>query len=176
MFMAEGNDQYRFFDYFMSWAVGYMVDLGFDSVKPLRDYKVKFPIGIMGSSSTAGYCFQGAAQYTWRVGPAGTSTFYPDFKTMFDNTVGAGSIACGSNEMTTFLNNKYRQGISGPNAMIGDQNSTTYYFANLQPALATAADSGVAGGKEAWQRAHASGLHPDYRDNPGWAIVPRTLQ
>jgi hypothetical protein len=177
MFSYEGNEQYRFFEYFMSWTTQYLVDLGFTKATALRDYKMKFPIGIMGTSSTTGYCFQAAAQYTWKTGPAGTASFYPDFKTMFDNTVpGASAHACGTLAMANFLKSRTGQNLSSANAMMGDQTSTTYYFANLQPALAAAADSGVAGGVQAWQRAHASGVHPDYRDNPIWAVVPRTVQ
>lgn len=168
MYMAEGNEQYRFYDYFMSWVVGYMVDLGFTQAIPFRDYKVKFPIGLMGMSSSE-YCFQAAAQYTWRVGPTGTSTFYPDFRQVFTNTVNssAQSAACGSQAMTNALN------LSRINEISGGQGETGYYFANLQPALASAADSGVPGGQEAWQRSQLSGIKPDYRNVPIWGIVPR---
>ncbi|HID50332.1 MAG TPA: hypothetical protein EYP40_12110, partial [Chromatiales bacterium] len=48
MYMGEGNEQYRFYDYFMSWVVQYMVDLGFDKASAFRDYKLQFPIGLMG--------------------------------------------------------------------------------------------------------------------------------
>jgi hypothetical protein len=168
MYMAEGNEQYRFYDYFMSWVVQYVVDLGFTQGIPFRDYKVKFPIGIMGMTSSE-YCFQAAAQYTWRVGPSGSSTFYPDFRTMYTNTVGAvtAALPCGSSAITNAL------GLSRVNEMVGGQTEIGYYFANLQPALASAADSGVPGGQEAWQRSQLSGLHPDYRNSPIWAIVPR---
>lgn len=168
MYMAEGNEQYRFYDYFMSWAAGYVVDLGFTEAIPFRDYKVKFPIGLMGMASNE-YCFQAAAQYVWRVGPTGSSTFYPDFRTVFTNTAGSAAAGqtCGSQGMTNAL------GLSRINEISGGQTEVGYYFANLQPALASAADSGVPGGQEAWQRSELSGLHPDYRNTPIWAIVPR---
>jgi len=168
MYMAEGNEQYRFYDYFMSWAVGYLVDLGYTEAIPLRDYKVKFPIGLMGMSSNE-YCFQASAHYTWKVGPGGPSTFYPDFKTVYQNTdPGAAGRVCGSQDMASYL------GVS-VNEIISGQQSTGYYFSNLQAALASAYDSGLPGAHEAWQRTLLSGKHPDYRDEPIWAIVPRTL-
>jgi hypothetical protein len=174
MFSADGNDTYLFFDYFMSSVVQYLVELGFNEVIPFRDYKLKFPVGIMGKGANE-YCFQAAAQFKWKAGPPGTTTFYPDFKTMFTNTVpGANAADCGTQAMTTFLS-KIEGGLSGPNAMIGLQGTATHYFANLQPALAAAFDSGVAGGRTAWERAQASGVHPDYRNTPQFAVMPRAL-
>lgn len=166
MYMAEGNDVYRFYDYFMTYVTQYMVDLGFAAAIPLRDYKVKFPIGLMGFS-TGEYCFQSASRYTWAVGPTGTSTFYPDFATVYANTdTGAAALTCGSQAMATYL------GVS-VNEMIGGQDNPTYWFASLQPSLAAAYDSRVPGGRVGWARAQLSGIHPDYRDNPIWAVVPR---
>jgi hypothetical protein len=176
MFSYDGNDTYLFFDYFMSWTSHYLVDLGFTEAIPFRDYKVRFPIGIMGSGPNE-YCFQAAAQFKWKAGPPGTDTFYPDFKTMFTNTVpGANPADCGTAAMTTFLS-KIENGLSGPNAMLGIQTSATYYFANLQPALAAAVDSGVVGGRTAWDRAQASGQHPTdaYNNVPIFAVIPRAL-
>jgi hypothetical protein len=174
MFSYDGNEQYLFFDYFMSWASQYLVDLGFNEAIPFRDYKMKFPVGIMGSGADQ-YCFQAAAQFKWKAGPPGFNAFYPDFKTMFANTVpGANAAQCGTSAMTTFLS-RFENGLRGVNAMIGLQSTATHYFANLQPALAAAYDSGVAGGRTAWERAQASGVHPDYRDNPIFALMPRAL-
>ena len=177
MYSYDGNDTYLFFDYFMSWTVQYLVDLGFTEAIPFRDYKLKFPVGIMGKGADQ-YCFQAAALFKWKAGPTGTSggtIFYPDFKTMFVNTIpGANPADCGTTAMTTFLG-KFENGLRGPNAMIGLQTTPTHYFANLQPALAAAVDSGIAGGRTAWDRAQASGLHPDYSTVPIFAIVPRSL-
>ena len=129
---------------------------------------------MFGSScdgSSNEYCFQSAAKYTWNVGPAGQSTvFYPDFRTVYVNTVGSTTAAlqCGSQAMATAL------GVS-LNEIINGQDQTGYYFSNLQAALASAYDSGVAGGVTAWNRAMLSGIHPDYSDVPIWAVIPRNL-
>ncbi|MCF6264341.1 MAG: hypothetical protein L3J24_12245 [Xanthomonadales bacterium] len=167
MYMVEGNDQYRFYDYFMSWVVQYIVDLGFEQVIPFRDYKLQFPIGLMGINAGE-YCFQVAAQYTWEVGPVGTSVFYNDFNEVYNAMYPQlAGIQCGSQAMADALNVNL-------NEITGNQSSTSYYFANLQPALAAAADSGLSGGLDAWNRAHLSGIHPDYSDEPIWAVIPRS--
>jgi hypothetical protein len=169
MYMGEGNEQYRFYDYFMSWTVQYMVDLGFTQAEPFRDYKLQFPIGLMGIKAGE-YCFQSAPQYTWRVGPTGTDKFYNNFGEVYANTFpGRTGTNCGTQAMANLI------GLSGgsPFEMDGEQDSTTYWFAQMQAAAAAAADSGLPGGQEAWDRTRLSGIHPDYRDNPIWAIVPR---
>jgi hypothetical protein len=174
MYSYDGNDGYLFFDYFMSWTVQYLVDLGFSEAIPFRDYKLKFPVGLMGSGPDQ-YCFQAAPQFKWQAGPSGTSVFYPDFKTVFAKTVPGGNPAlCGTSAMADFLTNKFNVKVNGATGMLGDPTSTTYWFAQLQPALAAAYDAGVPGGKQAWERAQASKQHPDYKDNPIWAVVPRT--
>jgi hypothetical protein len=174
MYSYNGNEEYLFFDYFMSWVVQYLVELGFAEAIPFRDYKLKFPIGIMGSGPEQ-FCFQAAARYIWNVGPPGFDKFHPDFKTMFAATVpGANPAQCGTTAMSEFLARKYNMNLSGPNGMVGDQSSTTYWFAHLQPSLAAAYDSELPGGRQAWERSLASKVHPDYRDNPIWSIVPRT--
>jgi hypothetical protein len=58
--------------------------------------------------------------------------------------------------------------------MIGYATSPSGYPANLQPALAAAADSGIPGAAEAWARFEARPIKPDYRAYPVWAVVPRT--
>ncbi|MEN7342617.1 MAG: hypothetical protein AAAFM81_06710, partial [Pseudomonadota bacterium] len=168
MYMAEGNEQYRFYDYFMSWTAQYLVDLGFTEAVPFRDYKIQFPIGLMGGDDN-GYCYQSAPRYTWRVGPSGSrDQFYPDFRTVYENSASSVSgIACGSTAMDSALGVSRR-------GMIGDQQSTTYWFAQMQTAVAAAYDSGLQGGRDAWDRLKASGVEPDYRDNPIWGIVPHS--
>ncbi|VAX31189.1 hypothetical protein MNBD_NITROSPIRAE01-231 [hydrothermal vent metagenome] len=81
------------------------------------------------------------------MGPVGTSVFYPDFETVYEKMKPeAQTYTCGNQEMADFL-------VLALNEMQGDQESTTYWFAQMQAALAAAYDSGVAGGSEAWARA-----------------------
>jgi hypothetical protein len=75
-------------------------------------------------------------------------------------------LACGSAELAQAL--KVRTG-----EMTGYASSTTGYPANLQPALAYAAEVGGEAGREAWRRFMARSVKPDYGTSPQFAIVPR---
>ena len=56
----------------------------------------------------------------------------------------------------------------------GYQYGNDGYYAVMQPALAMAVQSGVAGGPEAWAKSKISTVQPNYNDYPNWAIEPRT--
>jgi hypothetical protein len=189
MYQAGRNDpgssiygEYRmWFDNFISWAYQYAVDLGYRNAIPMRDYKAKTAIGMMGLTANES-CFQFVPQYVSRVGPLSANPiYYASFKEVYEATVnevyktavpGATTYACGSQAMADFLtrNGNHTYVV---NEMTGGQNSVDYYFAPWQMALAAAVDSGLAGGPTAWNRSLLSGIHPDYRDMPVWALVPR---
>jgi hypothetical protein len=169
MYMVEGNEQYRFYDYFMSWAMQYLVDLGFTQAVPLRDYKLRFPIGLMGMAANE-YCFQLAPQYTWKVGPGGTDTFYASFREVYENTApAAAALGCGTSQLADMMRVP-RDGMSGRQTVVDS------YYANLQAALAAAYDSGLPGAQIAWKRFVLSGQHPDYSNAPQWALIPHSLE
>jgi hypothetical protein len=169
----EGTNEYRgFYDNFMSWAIQHIVDLGYSEAIPFRNYKLKMPLGLMGLSSTE-YCFQLAPQYNWILGP-GNTTWYTTFKQVYDATVpGASANACGSQAMANYLSST-KGGSYVINEMIGGQDLVDYYFANTQIAVAALVNSGIAGGSTAWARTQLSGIHPDYRDVPTYAVIPYT--
>ena len=182
MYQAGRNDpgssiygEYRmWFDHFISWAYQYAVELGFSNAIPMRDYKAKTVVGMMGLAANES-CFQFVPQYISHVGPLSPSPiYYATFKEVYDATApGATAHVCGSQDMANYLtsigNHTYVI-----NEMTGGQTATDYYFAVMQPALAAAVDSGLAGGLTAWSRSQLSGVHPDYRDQPIWAIIPRS--
>jgi len=58
--------------------------------------------------------------------------------------------------------------------MTGYSSSPTGYPSNLQPALAVAVESGIAGSAEAWSRFEARPAKPEYNSYPNFAITPRT--
>jgi hypothetical protein len=163
--------EYRiWYDAFISWSFQYLVDLGFSNAIPMRDYKSKTAIGMMGLAANES-CFQLVPRYVSNVGPG--ATYFATFKEVYDATVpGASAHVCGSQDMANYLT-----GIGDHtyviNEMTGGQNSDYYYFSSMQPALAAVADSGLAGGTTAWNRSLLSGVHPDYRDMPIWAVIPR---
>ena len=175
--------EYRmWYDAFISWAFQYLVDLGVSNAIPMRDYKLKTPIGMMGITKSES-CFQWTPQYVSRVGPLSASpVYYATYREVYLATLAslvpeqsaAAAYSCGSPEMaahmTTALGRTYVT-----NEMTGGQNNIYYYFSAMQPALAAAADSGLPGGATAWSRSLLSGIHPDYRDQPIWAVIPRTV-
>jgi hypothetical protein len=101
-----------------------------------------------------------------------TKAFYPSFAAILGPTLDVGSQAaakglpCGSPAMATALGLKAGE-------MVGYSSSAEGYPSNLQPALATAAESGAAGGAEAWAKFQARAVKPDASSEPQFAIVPR---
>jgi hypothetical protein len=173
-FSSLYGDYRLWFDTFISWSFQYLVELGFSNAIPMRDYKAKTAIGMMGLAANES-CFQWVPRYISRVGPLSpTPSYFATFKEVYDaNAPGASAYACGSQAMadymTATLGSTYVI-----NQMTGGQNDPYYYFSNMQPALAAAADSGLPGGASAWSRSLLSGIHPDYRNEPNFAIIPRT--
>ena len=181
MYQAGRNDpsstiygEYRmWFDSFISWTLQYLVELGIGNAVPMRDYKLKTPIGMMGLAANES-CFQWAPQYISHVGPLSSSpTYYSTFKEVYEATApGASAHVCGSQDMANYMSTVLGRTYV-INETTGGQNSTYYYFSSMQPALAAAADSGLPGGTAAWSRGLLSGVHPNYQDEPIWAIIPR---
>ncbi len=57
--------------------------------------------------------------------------------------------------------------------MAGYAGSTEGYPANLQPALAVAATSGITNASQAWATFANRASKPDYSQSPQFAILPR---
>jgi hypothetical protein len=156
-------------DDFFTWSTGHLVALGFDDARPLRDWKVTYPIGRM---TAPGYCWIAASVYHMVVQDPATKAFYTTWSDVYERTLAAEklaaatSLACGSAEMAAALRLK-------PGEMVGYADSAEGYPSNLQPALAAAAETGVTGGRTAWDRFIARPVKPDYASEPQFAIVPR---
>lgn len=142
-------------DDFFTSAVGHLVEMGFNSAKPLLEWKAKFSIGRMTSS---GYCWLEAANYFLLVRDAQGQAVYGSFKQAADATFGANQACANTGEMT------------------GYPTSATGYPSNMQPALAMATDSGAANGSAAWTKFITRAVKPDYSQEPQFAIVPRTVK
>lgn len=166
-------------DDFWTWSVGHLVHLGFEEARPLAAWKARFPVQRMGFGSAApgDYCWIFAAPYRLLVAPSESSPMFRTIREVYQASNGrhlpAGEafddhgLPCGSPELAAAL--RMRAG-----EMIGYATSPSGYPANLQPALAAAADSGIPGAAEAWARFEARPIKPDYRAYPVWAVVPRT--
>jgi hypothetical protein len=156
-------------DDFFTWSTGHLVALGFEDARPLRDWKVKYAIGRMMDPA---YCWIFASVYHMAVEDPATKARYGSWAQVYGPTLAdakstaAQPLACGGAEMAAALQLK-------PGEMVGYSAGPEGYPSNLQPALAAAAESGVAGGREAWAKFMGRSVKPDYTSEPQFAIVPR---
>lgn len=135
-------------DDFFTFAMGYLVQLGFTDAKPMALWKAKFVVGRM---MDPGYCWLRAGIYELQVG---TSAIAP-YKSLAE-------IYKANFPTATCTGVK----------MEGYPDSPTGYPANMQPALAMAVDVGAPGAKEAWAKYMTRSPRQDYSMEPQWAVVP----
>ncbi len=153
-------------DDFFTWSAGQLVAMGFDEAKPLLAFKAVFPVGRM---TEPDFCPIFGASYSANVRDSDQSAVYDSFATVYQQTVdpAVAGLPCGSAEMAAALNLQ-------PGEMTGYSSSPAGYPSNMQPALAVAVESGVAGAADAWTRFEARTVKPDYSAAPNFAITPRT--
>jgi hypothetical protein len=155
-------------DDFFTAAVGHLAELGFAEAGRLLAWKAGFPIRRM---TAPGACWISAAVYALNVRDAQNAPFYASMAEAYKASVPAEvtALPCASAEMARALKLK-------PNEMTGNGDGATGFPANMQPALAYAADAGGKPGRDAWQRFVARSAKPDYGVSPQFAIVPRTFE
>ncbi len=173
-------------DDFFTFAVAYAVDLGFESWRPLLEWKAKYPLARMASPGDE-YCWIFGATYFARFGTgngfAGNAQWIQSFREYYDENWGSKTnsqgkavrdMVCASEEMANYLGERYgRKFKSGE--MEGYSASPMGYPANLQPALAYLVDFGLPASDTAWDRLYNRSVFPDYSFYPQFAITPRTL-
>ena len=154
-------------DDFFTAAVGVAVELGYDKAKPLLAYKTRFPILRM---TGGGSCWITGATYSLVVRDSAVSPFYTDIgkASLATHAPALSALPCASAEMAAYLKLKVGE-------MTGYSYASAGYPANMQPALAFAADVGGAAGQQAWQTFSDRSVKPDYGLGPQFAIVPRVL-
>jgi hypothetical protein len=152
-------------DDFFTSAVGHLADLGFAQAAPLLAWKAKFPVARM---IGPGFCWIEGAAYAMTVRDSSTSPFYDTIGKVYSASVPAAiaALPCAGQEMAAALKLK-------PGEMTGYAGATTGFPANMQPALAYAADAAGADGHRAWEQFMARTVKPDYAKAPQFAIVPR---
>lgn len=172
-------------DDFLTWSFGYLSELGFAKATPILRWKAQYPVGRMGPA----YCWAQAATYTLQMRGANgkvLGSFDELYKTNFGGTLynddgrpynhpqGVKFIdqPCGSQAQADYFSLAY--GFQWPlGRMAGYADSTMGYPANMQPALAVAATSGIPNAGQAWTIFAGRANKPDYTQAPQWAIVPR---
>ena len=181
-------------DDFFTWTVGHLANLGFADAQGIFDYKARFPVGRMTDS---GYCWILGATYWTRARDAQTGqpfTNWADYKSAVVRSWDSSSVgpsfsswtippnmsggqedalinaSCDGQEMASILGMQRGD-------MIGGAWSHEGYPANLQPAVAMAAERKVPNGELAWSQFDSRSVVPDsgnydYNVSPQWAIVP----
>ncbi|MFC5510909.1 hypothetical protein ACFPOU_07205 [Massilia jejuensis] len=152
-------------DDFFTAAIGHAAELGFSGARSLLSWKAKAPVLRMTDPSM---CWINAALYSFNIRDSGTSPLY----TTMEQAAAASqapefrALACNSPEMAAYLNKKIGE-------MTGYATSVAGYPANMQPALAYAADASLPNAAAAWAIFAARPIKPNYGSSPQFAIVPR---
>ncbi len=175
-------------DDFFTWSFGYLAELGFTKAQPILQWKAKYPVGRM---TAPGYCWTEGAPYYLLYRPNMSTPLYSTFAELYaanyknDNMkddddkpmkhpAGLNYLdqPCGSQAQadwrTAAIGRLWLKG-----QMAGYSDSTLGYPANMQPALAVAATSGIPNAAQAWNIFASRAKKPDYTHEPVWAIVPR---
>lgn len=165
-------------DDFFTWSVGASVDLGYKKLEPLLKWKARFPVQRMGfgAEEAKTYCWVFGSAYHLLIAPDKQSPMFQTIDQVYNNTNGkeipyGGAFndhgkKCASQDMANEL------GLKTAGQMIG-YDYAAGFPANMQIALAAAADSGIKGSEEAWNRFITRPVQPDYTDYPNWGLVPR---
>lgn len=155
-------------DDFFTSAAGHSAELGFPQAQSLLKWKAKFPIGRMVDPN---YCWILGSIYALNMRDTATSAYYTTFGQAYlaSNPPALAALRCASAEMAANLNLKIGE-------MTGYASEATGFPSNMQPALAFAADSGIAGGSEAWTVFNQRSVKPNYANGAQFSIVPRNIK
>ena len=151
-------------DDFFTSVMGMAVDMGFEKARPMLQWKAKFPIGRLTGQDVD---WRSAANYTYSIKENSTLPVLKSITAAYKATVEAMKTGTGEEKETFRVINSAQQTISGyPDSPIG-------YGANMQPAVAAAADYAGEAGRKAWERFNSRDIKPDYTTAPQFAIYPR---
>lgn len=163
--IEEDNAIGVFMDDFFTSVLGQLVDMGFESARPMLEYKIRFPIErLIGE----GVNWQSAATYSYRVRDNIGSPFYETIGEAFRETVGPEAAAVWDNDQAFATARKTKLGDIGNYSIFG-----TGFASNLQPAIAYAADYGGERGKEAWDKFMSRSVKANYTMGAQFNIIPR---
>lgn len=161
-------------DFFL-WSVGHAAELGFDKAEPFMKWLSEFSIGRMTdwqSDSDDGFCWIVASAYQLKIRDTRRGADYSSLDEVYRNSEPEiQGLSCNSQAMANRLSNGARQYVVGE--MVGYAHSSTGFPSNFQPALATAASSGLKNASEAWRLFADRPIKPNYRNYANFAVVPR---
>jgi hypothetical protein len=169
---SRGNDYYTF-------SLNSLVEMGFRAFQPLLQWNATYPVARMDQGND--FCWIFAAS-DLKCADTGSGVMYQTMAEIYQKNIEAGKIddgglACGSQALADYLKEKgnISKGIAGE--MIGYNDCTYCYIANMQPALAAAVDARIEGAEDAWARYMGRPIKPDYIKSayPNFDIVPRKM-
>lgn len=150
---------------FYTFAIGRLVELGFDDARPVMEFVTRWHRGALIGSE---FCWAFAVNYDIGVRPHRGAPLFNSFREVYEANVPAEirSLPCASPEMA--------KAIGKPEGAFNDYlDSPTSYQANQQPAVAMMATLGISGGKEAWALINSRTHRPRFDNYPNFAVVPR---
>lgn len=171
----------NFQDDFFAQSLGHLAELGHVQSARFLRWKAKWQVSrLIGQ----GICWTDAVMYSPTVRtPAPESKIYDTIAEVVAATAAYGRYTtpeiqaklCDSQERVDAINARRSPGEAV--RLIGDlggyATSTEGFAANLQPALAYAADVGYPDAKAAWDRFQSRTIKPDYGYGPQFSVVPR---
>jgi hypothetical protein len=176
-------------DDFFTSSAGHIHELGFTKVKPLLDWKARFPVGRM---TAPGYCWIDGAEYALMVRASATAPYFSSFADAYKatmrtatggdmvNSTGARYLdqPCASQAQADWRSQADKdkgvwRNLWLAGEMTGYASSQTGYPSNMQPALAYAATTGIPNAQAAWTVFVNRSVKPAYGAEPQFAIVPR---
>lgn len=173
-------------DDFHTWSIGYLKELGFNQASVVLDQRSKFSIQRMLNPK---YCWIFAAlanglRVMDKVNTNDPTLIYQNYQTIGEaflktTDIDLSQTACDSADMiplAKIFNTEVEKQTEAlkPGQMIGYSYSPIGYPANLQIALAVAADSTTQGGLSAWEKFDRRSIKPNYNTAPQFALVPRS--
>ena len=166
----RSNDYYTF-------SLNSLVELGFESFKPILEWKARYPIARMDDGENFCWIFAATELQSADTGPMYQSMSEVYQKNKDIGRIDDGGYECGSQALADYLKEKGKISKGFAGEMIGAGDSVHGYIANMQPALAAAVDAQIEGADDAWQRYITRPIKPDYiaKANPNFDIVPRKM-
>lgn len=157
---------------FFTWSVGNLKDLGFAGAGKLLDWVGAFQVNLMTSPD---FCWTQATTYQLQVRDSRESPIYTSIAELYrKNFPELQGVKCNSPAMWTFFDKntsghyKYAK-----DQMVGYPGSPTGFPANFQIGLAAAADANIPNARKAWGIFVHRARHPDYSQEPQFAVIPR---
>jgi hypothetical protein len=166
------SDSKPWMDDYVTWATGYTLGLGYETIRPAAEWKARYPIARMGKGQlSSNWCWQAAADYSFG-GTQGDSCWASINDWWAEWQPNAVGKVCNTQAMADAI------GVSGPGDMLGRPGSSSSYVAQLAMGLAVAVDMDMEGARDAWNIyigvTGERNRFPDFRGEPRFALFPRT--